>query len=98
MTLDHLNQFVFSPFIEDNSSLLAYYEAKGLDLENINETLKDLCKKYSDLAIKTYIDIFGLENISGFEDSYIGEFASEDDISESFQGEYVYDEEFAFAI
>ena len=98
MTFENLDQFVFSPFIEDNSSIISYYEKKGLNLENIDMILKNLRKKYSDLVIKTYIDIFGLENISKFEDSYIGEFQSEDDINESYKEEYIYEEGFVFSI
>ena len=97
MIFENLNHFVFSPFSEDNA-ILSYYEEKGLDLQNIENNLRDLRKNYPDLAIQIYIDSFGLENISIFEDCYIGQFESKDDIEKEYKDEYLYEEEFAFAI
>jgi hypothetical protein len=98
LTLENINYFVFSPFSDDNTGILSYYEKKGLNLQNTEDDLKDLRKKYPDLAIQTYIDSFGLENISDFEDCYIGQFENEDDIKKEYKGEYFYEEEFAFVI
>jgi len=98
LIFENLNHFVFSPFSEDNAKIFSYYEAKGLDLQNIENNLRDLRKNYPDFAIQIYIDAFGLENISKFEDCYIGQFESEDDIENIYKDEYLYEEEFAFAI
>lgn len=80
-------------YLKDNGKVdyVAFYtallEAKGLlnqteEEEEVSELRAELNERYSEEAVDAFCEIWGVDDLEGFEDAYVGEYESGADYAE----------------